>query len=157
MPTYRYEDRPNCTNPGCDNPVHLVRDYYAGWANYRKVCGTCHMKHVAAKNGKTVTQLLNSWHPSRRYRKTYCENKDGRLGFICTTTIHWEGMLDVDHVNGNPFDEDEINYQTLCKCCHAYKTNKYKDYDTPGRKTIKGNSGRLEVNKQMQQWFEIEE
>jgi len=136
MPTYRYENRPNCTNLGCNNLAHLVNDYYNGWANYRKVCGTCHLKKVAAKNGKNVTQLVNSWHPSRQYRKTYCENRDGRLGFICTTTIHWEGMLDVDHVNGNPSDKDKTNYQTLCKCCHAYKTNKYKDYDTPGRKAL---------------------
>jgi len=149
MPTLRYENRPYCTNFGCYNPVHLVNDYHDGWANYRKVCGSCHGKKVAAKHGlksmvqvlakkqgKTVTQYANQYHPSRRYRKTYCENKDGRLGFICTTTIHWEGMLDVDHINGNPSDKDETNYQTLCKCCHAYKTNKYKDYDTPGRKAL---------------------
>ena len=78
--------------------------------------------------------LVNSY---LLYRKTYCENIDGRLGFKCTTTIYWEGMLDVDHIDGYPENDDPKNLQTLCKCCHAYKTNKYGDYKTPGRKTIK--------------------
>ena len=71
------------------------------------------------------------------YRKDYCENIDGRLGKKCTTTIWWPGMLDVDHIDGNPDNNDPANLQTLCKCCHAYKTNKYGDYKTPGRKAIK--------------------
>jgi cytochrome c553 len=136
MPTHRYEDRHYCINVGCYNPVGLVQDYYNGWANYRKVCGTCHIKQVAAKNGKTATQLVNSWHPYKKHRKTYCENNDSRLGFRCTTTIHWDGMLDVDHIDGNPSDNRVSNLQTLCKCCHAYKTSKNKDYDTPGRKEL---------------------
>ena len=149
MPTHRYEDRPYCITVGCYNPAHLNKDYHDGWANYRKVCSTCHSKEVAAKHGlesmvqvvakkqgKTVTQYVNQFHPYLRYRKTYCENNDSRLGFSCTTTIHWDGMLDVDHINGDPSDNRISNLQTLCKCCHAYKTSKYKDYNTPGRKEL---------------------
>jgi len=149
MPTHRYKNRPYCINIGCYNPVHLVRDYGDGWANYRKVCGPCHSKKVGAKHGlksmvqviakkqgKTVTQYVNQYHPYKKHRKTYCENNDSRLGFPCTTTIHWDGMLDVDHINGDPSDNRPINLQTLCKCCHSYKTSKYKDYMTPGRKVL---------------------
>jgi hypothetical protein len=46
-------------------------------------------------------------------------------------------MLDVDHINGNPYDDSVENLQTLCKCCHAYKGHKNGDYKTPGRKQIK--------------------
>jgi hypothetical protein len=137
VPTLRYNDRPYCQTPGCNNPAHIVKDYYDGWANYRKVCGSCHLRLVAKKNGKTVTQLVNSWHPYLRYRKDYCENTDSRLGFKCTTTIHWDGMLDVDHINGNPSDNRKVNLQTLCKCCHAFKTVQNRDYLTPGRKALK--------------------
>jgi hypothetical protein len=55
------------------------------------------------------------------------------LGFRCTTTVFWTGMLDVDHKNGNPSDNRKRNLQTLCKCCHAYKTHKNQDHKTPGR------------------------
>jgi hypothetical protein len=58
------------------------------------------------------------------------------LGYKCTTTIVWDGMLDVDHKNGDPTDNRPENLQTLCKCCHAYKTWKFGDAKTPGRKTL---------------------
>lgn len=149
MPTALYENRPTCETPGCFSLVHMVQDNYNGSAMYRRVCGTCHSKNTAAKHGlrslveviarkqgKTVTQYTNQFHPYLRYRKTYCENQDGRLGFTCTTTIYWDGMLDVDHKNGDPSDNRKRNLQTLCKCCHAYKTVKNKDYLTPGRKAL---------------------
>jgi hypothetical protein len=82
----------------------------------------------------SVTDWKNSKHPYRKYRKDYCENLDGRLGFECTTTVAWNGMLDMDHKNGKPWDNRPENLQTLCKCCHAYKTNIFKDYATIGRK-----------------------
>ena len=122
MPTVRYQDRPKCKILDCNNPAHIVKDYYNGWANYRSVCSTHH---------------THTWHPYLRYRKDYCENTDGRLGFVCTTTIHWDGMLDVDHKNGNPSDNRPLNLQTLCKCCHAYKTVQNQDYLTPGRKALR--------------------
>ena len=147
MPTTRYKDRPVCETPGCYNDAAMVKDYHDGWANYRRWCSSCHskrtaekhgltnMKQVIAKNaGMTTTEYANQFHPYRKHRKTFCENIDGRLGFTCTTNVVWDGMLDVDHKNGNPTDNREENLQTLCKCCHAYKTSKEQDYLTPGRK-----------------------
>ena len=93
---------------------------------------------VAKKAGySTVTEYKNSRHPYLKYRKDYCQNIDNRLGFKCTTNIFWSGMLDVDHRNGDPTDNRPRNLQTLCKCCHAYKTHKNKDARTPGRKSLK--------------------
>lgn len=147
MPTKRYEHRPFCQTEGCTTKAALVRDYHDGWANYRRWCSACHNERTAKKHGlkniseivaknagfSSLTEYLNSFHPYRRYRKDFCENIDSRLGFTCTTTIVWDGMLDVDHINGDPSDNREENLQTLCKCCHAYKTNKEKDYQSPGR------------------------
>lgn len=94
------------------------------------------------KGYNSISEYLTAKHPYRRYRKTYCENAEGEnagwLGFTCTTSIvHPELQLDVDHIDGNPTNNDSDNLMTLCKCCHSIKSNFCGDYATPGRKTLK--------------------
>jgi cytochrome c553 len=143
--------RPKCSNHDCDNDRQFMGNYRKDDSPiYRAICGSCHSKKTAAKRGfkylaqvvaanagLTLTEYTNQFHPYRKYRKDYCENDDGRLGFVCTTNIIWDGMLDVDHKNGKPDDNRPQNLQTLCKCCHAYKTNLHEDYASPGRKKLK--------------------
>ena len=143
-------------------------------------CCTCHNRHTAKKRGLksmkhvlaanagfetlrdydlhlahkagflSITAYSNSKHPYLKYRKSYCENKDGRLGFKCTykpptpKTLLKMGLnedfrrwLEVDHIDGNHTNNDESNLQTLCSCCHAIKTFMAGDHATPGRKTRK--------------------
>jgi cytochrome c2 len=83
-----------------------------------------------------VASYINSTHPYRKYRKSYCENIHGILGFKCTTTILLDAQLEVDHIDGDPSNNDESNLQTLCACCHKYKTIINEDYATPGRKAL---------------------
>ena len=130
-------EREKCIIIGCNNKKQFMGTYRKdGTALFRKFCTRCHHKRQAEKKGLTPTQWVNGFHPYRKYRKDYCENVDGRLGFKCTTTIIWDGMLDTDHINGNPSDNRPQNMQTLCKCCHAYKGNINEDYSTPGRKSV---------------------
>ena len=84
----------------------------------------------------------NGW-PYKVFRKNYCENIDGRLGFVCTTTITdlvpIECQLDADHINGDPTSHETLGakaIQTLCKSCHAVKTHLNKDYLSEGRKAL---------------------
>ena len=92
---------------------------------------------MAKKQGMTVNDYINSKHPYRKHRKDYCENRDKRLGFKCNYKIRFSGQLEVDHINGKPWDNRIVNLQTLCCNCHTYKTNIKKDYATPGRKSLK--------------------
>jgi len=118
-----WDKRPKCQLDGCDNDAKFEYQYNDGTWKWR------------VRHGKIICQAhqKSSWHPYLRHRKSHCENVSGFLGFKCTTNIYWNGMLDVDHKNGNPGDNRKQNLQTLCKCCHAYKTHKNKDGQTPGR------------------------
>lgn len=101
---------------------------------------------ATAKNQgfNSISEYLCSLHPYKKYRKDYCENAKGTvagwLGFICTTNIVMPNLqLDTDHLDGNPFNNEKDNLHTLCKCCHAIKTNIFMDYATKGRKKGKSN------------------
>lgn len=111
----KYKGRPKCTVEGCDKPGHDIgvkrKD---GSKIYRATCA----KHHFTRYG------IGDW-SYKQYRKNYCENIDGRLGFVCTTTIlpdFADSMLDADHINNNHDDDRESNIQTLCACCHRVKT-----------------------------------
>lgn len=112
---------PCCEVPKCTKRVEVFGSNHDGEIKYTVFC----KDHAGSINGYSL------------FRKSYCENIDGRLGFTCTTSVVWEGMLDVDHINGNPYDDRPENLQTLCKCCHAYKGHKNGDRSTPGRKKLK--------------------
>jgi len=130
------KDRPRCTIPGCTKSGAAFGYYQKdGTPLFRKYCH----KHVAIKYG------TNGW-DYKIYRKDYCENIDGRLGFNCTTNIiEPELQLDADHIDGNPLNNDPKNIQTLCKCCHAIKTNQSQDYLTLGRRSLKKQMGGNEL------------
>ena len=123
--------------------------------NYAEYVYDRNLREAKEKGYPSVTAMRNSKHPYRKFRKNYCENIDKRLGFRCTYTPpppelileayenghlkenYYEAWLDVDHKDGNPFNNTEENVQTLCKCCHNWKTLKDGDNLTAGRKTLR--------------------
>lgn len=121
--------RPTCSVMGCKNPAHHTGTKNPdGSIRYRRRQG---LGWICSTHHEQMT------HSALKHRKNFCENIDGRLnGRPCTTDVHWIGMLDVDHIDGDPSNNHPSNLQTLCKCCHAYKTHIYKDSRTPGRKTL---------------------
>jgi hypothetical protein len=170
------ENRPKCSVPECNRDAASVTTKKdnkiwrrASWIKekYPDVptmwcCLYHHNKNIAQKHGVkssnhltarraglTITKFRNKRHRYLKYRKDYCENIDGRLGFVCNTVlptqemlnaaglIEWEPIqfLEVDHIDGNHTHNDPRNLQTLCKHCHTIKSYKYGDYKTPGRKT----------------------
>lgn len=114
---------PKCSNDGCEKP----RMWQGGYKNdgskvYKKLCASCN-------TAKWINKYV-------QHKKDFCENIDGRLGYKCTTKLMFSGQLQVDHVDGNPYNNIPRNLQTLCACCHIYKTNIMGDSKTPGRKTL---------------------
>ena len=113
----KHTNRPVCTVPQCHG-LAMVNNVYVslktGHAKflYRKVCGSHHKA---------------TFHPYHKHRKTYCENQDGRLGFVCGWKRKFThlGMLEVDHIHGRTgkYPHRPSNLQTLCSNCHKYKTN----------------------------------
>ena len=107
--------RPLCCNIGCNRKVHLIGYSSTGTPKYRPYCGVCHKhtyKGLGAPEGVTFIKT------------DYCENSDGRLGFVCSTkgnTLH-SCMMDLDHIDGNHYNNIPDNIQTICKNCHSYKT-----------------------------------
>jgi len=144
------EDRPRCIHRGCKvHGAHTGNYRKDGTPLFRKLCTKHHNVKTAKKYGlkniaevmatkagfDSVADFLNSTHPYRKHRKDYCENRDGRLSFKCRYKIRHSSQLEVDHINGKPWDQRKINLQTLCSNCHTYKTHANKDYATPGRKS----------------------
>jgi hypothetical protein len=115
--------RPNCeqtlsNGQVCDLPATLLNYRVDGspmWRNIdgKPACYYCHSNKYPHMKNRGYTA----------HKKNYCENIDGRLGKICTTTISHPKELTVDHIDGNHDNDDPDNLQTLCACCHNLKTH----------------------------------
>jgi hypothetical protein len=117
-------DRPTCCNIGCDKLCHQSGSLAGGRKIYRPYCERC---HHALSGKRTYAEGVTP------IKKNYCENQDGRLGFTCYAgdTEMPSCMLDLDHKSGNHYDNNPDNLQTLCKCCHAYKSKMCGDTSNP--------------------------
>jgi len=105
---------PICKKMNCGEPADN-----AGYGRYHKYCSKHHRENYQNKNGGQKY---------KQYRKDYCENIDGRLGFVCTATIvdvRWQ--LETDHRDGDKNNNSKENMQTFCANCHRVKTKMKKE------------------------------
>lgn len=90
----------------------------------KKFCSaSCYKKHGKkflshSRGNKTALQKKRDEHnrPYRKFKKLCCE--------ICMFVPEHPCQLDVDHKDGNHFNNEEENLQTLCANCHRLKTAK---------------------------------
>lgn len=86
---------------GCGNPVASKGTDEQGRQRWKSRCSTC------IRYGQ-------------RTKGPNCE----RCGFVPEDSI----QLDVDHIDGNPSNNDKSNTQTLCANCHRLKTKQNQDW-----------------------------
>ena len=155
--------RPRCQfTPGCTGLAqnqNTAKD--PRWRKSRNsegkllhICGSCHVNNYMSKptfGKKKKNKNKNPINAYRKYKKDYCENRNGDfLGFECTYTHpskkelevlglseNYKGFLQVDHIDGNPSNNKPSNLITLCANCHNIKTIAAGDYATKGRKKLK--------------------
>ena len=105
-----------CINYGCTNKRTSSGTKSRG-AKLRPYCHRCHLAQGGNKTYKEGVLPI---------KKNFCENKDGRLGFICATkgAKLFSCMLDMDHIEPESQGGQNVpeNIQTLCKNCHARKS-----------------------------------
>lgn len=111
--------RPTCMNTGCSKPVHEVKKHNNRTVKYRHNCYRC---HTSSRGELEKIGIIEA-------KKDYCENRDGRLGFVCTTTIIDECQLQLDHKDGNRENNTLENAETLCGSCHPVKSKQCGDHN----------------------------
>ena len=128
---------PTCVNLGCNNPAHrknakTKKNGSPRKARYRPVCAKCHSANI----GQSATQ-----YGVVSVKKDYCENKDGRVGLKCPVTddafFKIPGVLELDHIDGNHYNNDPANHQTLCCLCHRVKTHENDDSGSTNREELR--------------------
>lgn len=117
---------PTCVNPGCSRPV-MVRD----WKNWsiKSECATCYKARTTGFFGPAMDGITI-------HKKEFCENIDGRLGWTCPVPSEsWKALdmlnaLDLEHLDGDHFNNVPENVDTICKLCHGKKSVENNDFSS---------------------------
>ncbi len=115
---------PICSS--CISDGHL-KDYMIPYKPTQGLCMNCGISFQKEIRSKLYTTYDSLCHGCRS-QKTRC---DGNLikKEVCSscgsTEIH---RLEVDHIDGNPNNNDKDNLQVLCSDCHKAKTKRNRDF-----------------------------
>lgn len=120
---------PLCINPGCNRPVVL------NGRKPRPHCGACQKARWQTGGARLLTKREKLDDPDRQepqaFHKWKCSNKDGHLGFTCPTKGKLPAGIrlptDLDHIDGDGWNNTEKNVEELCKTCHILKSKESGD------------------------------
>lgn len=115
--------RPTCINPGCGKPCSYDTKDINGNRNWRIHCSRC---QKASYGAVALAEGVTS------FKKGECSNKDGHLGFCCSTDFSkWpiKPITEVDHKDGNHVNNDPNNLEELCRNCHVIKGRLTGDFN----------------------------
>jgi hypothetical protein len=109
-------ERPVCLNYGCDKLVT------SGGKRWRPFCSHCH------KAGYKKTPLREGVTP---FKNNICNNQDGHLGFACPidySRVTWVVGTQIDHMDGNYYNNVPENCDEVCDLCHKEKGRRCGDF-----------------------------
>lgn len=108
---------PKCALPGCEDLVLY----------HKKKGNSYKWKMFCESHRSNLKSAVDNWKLSRG-----CENVTAHHGFVCTSTITDAVQLDINHLDGDRYNQDTANLEILCKVCHArvtvdngHHTNRY--------------------------------
>lgn len=115
---------PICINDGCKNFVNIRHWSAQGNPSLKNECQIC---TSCRKRGQTIQGITF-------YKKQFCENKDGILGFTCPmdNNRYSEFPSDIyhmDHLDGNHYNNTLTNVKTFCAVCHTRKGKENGDFN----------------------------
>lgn len=120
-------NRPTCLNHNCNNFCT-----HSG-TRWRPFCSRCHR---AGFGQGTLAEGVKAFKTGK------CSNADGHLGFYCAMDYDkapWAiGLTQIDHKDGNYFNNTIDNCDELCDTCHKHKGRLSGDFKIQNKYIMKG-------------------
>ena len=92
------------------------------------ICSVCGPIKIKLRDGKKQT-LNAKWRCYTKWKQSYNKalypyavHKKDKCEHCGFTPVH-SSQLDVDHIDGDRWNNDPVNLQTLCANCHRLKTH----------------------------------
>ena len=92
----------------------------------QKLCGCGNLTTLKGLDEQGRKRYKSRCYHCSRYGKRQKADSCQRCGFIPEDMV----QLDVDHIDGNPSNNDSLNLQTLCANCHRLKTKQNNDWNS---------------------------
>ena len=123
---------PPCVNGGCERCVEVRSWSIGGVPSLKTECRPCSHARKCNKPLEGITF----------HKKSYCENIDGFLGFKCPVPPEEirnfnQSIFELEHVDGNHWNNTRENVKTLCCLCHRQKTSLSKDADSTKKSSMR--------------------
>lgn len=97
---------------------------HIGGALIRGICECGNLNAIKGKDPEGRRRYESRCHQCKRYGRRLKDTHCHHCGFIPVDKV----QLDVDHIDGNPSNNDPSNIQTLCANCHRLKTKLKQDW-----------------------------
>lgn len=95
-----------------------------GGALIRRLCGCGNLTMSRGLDKEGRQRFGSRCSTCRKYGQRFKGDHCEMCGFIPLDSV----QLDVDHIDGNPSNNDKSNLQTLCANCHRLKTKQKNEW-----------------------------